>query len=134
MGFPIFPYTNFHDMNTDWILKTVKEMVQKVNEFAETLEPIPGEIEQLQTDLANLEKTLQDVIDGKYVANLIPALSEWIDNNLQQLLQRMVKYVFFGISQDGYFCAYIPKSWQFITFDTVMDSTSPLYGHLILKW
>lgn len=134
MGFPIWPYTNFHDLNADWILKQLKELSEQVEQFVETFETVPEQIQQLQKDLKNLEQTVQDIIDGKYVDNMIPALSEWIDNNLQQLVQRMVKYVFFGISQDGYFCAYIPKSWQFISFDTVMDSTSPLYGHLIMKW
>ena len=32
---PVFPYTNFHQLNLDWILKKVKELDTKVNEDIE---------------------------------------------------------------------------------------------------
>lgn len=35
--FPFFPYTNFHELNADWILKTVKQIGDSVSQFADNL-------------------------------------------------------------------------------------------------
>jgi hypothetical protein len=43
--FEQFPYTNTHDLNLDWILKTMRECVAQVVEFAKTLETIPATYE-----------------------------------------------------------------------------------------
>ena len=59
---------------------------------------------------------------------------QWANNNLPQIIAGIVKYVVFGLSRDGYFVAYIPESWDFIHFDTIMDGKSDLFGHLVLRW
>lgn len=35
--FPFFPYTNFHELNADWLLKTVKQIADSVSQFADNL-------------------------------------------------------------------------------------------------
>ena len=45
-----------------------------------------------------------------------------------------MKMVWFGLTQDGYFVAYIPDSWDEITFDTGMIYSEDSYGCLMLKW
>ena len=71
---------------------------------------------------------------------------EWIDNfdsNAEQVLKEIIDeyiatMVFFGITDDGYFVAYIPKSWKSITFNTTgLDIDLPIqpeYGHLVLSY
>lgn len=134
MGFPIWPYTNFHDLNADWILCQIQEFRTELDRMSNTILGNSDKMEQLQSDLDNLENTVNDIISGKYADEMIPGIENWINENLQKFVSNIVKYVFFGLSMDGHFVAYIPKTWNFITFDTIVDSTSPLYGHLILKW
>ena len=49
----------------------------------------------------------------------------------------MIKTVWFGLTDDGYFVAYIPESWQDVTFRTTdYDMTTelmPEFGHLVLQ-
>ena len=134
MGFPIWPYTNFHDLNADWILCQIREFKTELEAMSDTILGNSDKMTQLQTDLDNLENTVNDIISGKYADEMIPGIENWINENLQKFVSNIVKYVFFGLSMDGHFVAYIPKTWNFITFDTIVDSSSPLYGHLILKW
>ena len=68
-------------------------------------------------------------------------VQEWINNFdtsfIEEIINQYVKMVFFGLTQDGHFVAYIPDSWDEIVFSTSQydDFTSiePDYGHLILS-
>lgn len=91
-------------------------------------------ISDLQTLTQQIQQELQDILDGKAEGLYLTALKNYIDINLEAIVGRVVKFVSFGLSDDGYFMALIPSTWQFITFDTIMDPNSELYGHLTLTW
>ena len=105
--------------------------------------------------LCKVVKYINDLIDSdKEIVENIEALrsdmtvvQEWINSfNYEPLLktvEEMVqKYltvgVYFGLTDDGYFCAYIPRSWQNVKFNTTgLDIETPLqpeYGHLVLSY
>lgn len=90
--------------------------------------------DQVMEDINNLNAELEKVKNGDYVTLYLDSIIAWIDKNLQELVARIVKYVVFGLSSDGHFVAYIPETWDFITFDTILDANSDLYGHLVLQW
>ena len=91
--------------------------------------------------IAQLDKTVQKcyteiekLINGEYIETYVQALATWIDNNLQVMVSKIVKYVWFEINEDGYFIAWIPDTWDFIDFDTDMNPDSEDYGKLALLW
>lgn len=59
---------------------------------------------------------------------------KWIGDNIAILYQQLAKQVFFGLTSDGYFCAYVPDSWGDITFDTGAVCGTETYGRLILRF
>lgn len=71
----------------------------------------------------------------------LKVVQEWIDNFdtsfMEEIIAQYIKMVFFGLTEDGYFVAYIPDSWNEIQFSTSQydDFTTlePDYGHLILS-
>lgn len=73
-----------------------------------------------------------------YNGTLSPALEDslkiWINHNLEALIGDAIKTVHFGLTNDGYFCAWIPSSWSDVQFDTITDFDDPLYGHLVLMY
>lgn len=91
-------------------------------------------ISELQTEVNLLMSEFEKIKNGDYTSMYLESLAQWVDQNLQTLVARVVKYVFFGLSADGRFVAYIPSSWDFIQFDTDMNPESDYYGHLILRW
>lgn len=129
-----FPYTNFHDLNLDWILKMIKELAERTDSLEELVQELQKRLELTEEQVKDILAELEAIKDGKYMDVYIDALGKWIDKNLQQLISRIVKYVFFGLSEDGHFTAYIPDSWDFITFSTNMNFESDLYGHLVMSW
>ena len=67
-----------------------------------------------------------DFEDGRFI--------EWADKNLPAMVNEMVHFVWFGLTDSGRFCAYVPANWKWLTFDTGADITEPEYGHLIIKY
>ena len=59
---------------------------------------------------------------------------EWIANNLEWVFTHVAKQVYFGLTLDGHFIAYIPESWDDIIFDTGFVYGEDTYGRLILRW
>ena len=62
------------------------------------------------------------------------AISDWMVKDLPQIISAEMKMVFFGLTPDGYFCAWIPNSWQGIIFDTIADYLDENYGCLVLSY
>lgn len=59
---------------------------------------------------------------------------EWVNTNMTDIIHQMVRFVFFGIDDDGHFVAYIPASWDFLHFDTLLDPDKPGFGHLVVYY
>lgn len=116
------------------IYKYVEEMRKDVQHMGELLQKFDITLEEHDNAIKDLQNELEKIKNGEYMSVYIEALAKWIDENLQELVKKIVKYIFFGLTNDGYFCAYIPGSWDFVKFDTILEPTSPLYGHLILNW
>lgn len=125
-----YPYTDFHELNLDWIMKTVKELFEAVHQIDSWIDNHQAEYEQL--------KALYDqIIAGNFPPSIKQAFASWMNTNALDLVGEMVKLVIFNITDDGYFVAYIPEGWEDIIFGTTgLDVGIPGYdyGHLILSY
>lgn len=81
--FDTFPYTNFHELNLDWILSKVKEIqtdIDEINAWKETfsasinqqianlIEQVNTEFNQLKIDIENEFTTYRKETDDKFAA------------------------------------------------------------------
>lgn len=125
-----YPYTDFHELNLDWVLKTVKELFAAVQE-------IDGWMNQHQAEYEELKALYDDIIAGNFPDSIKQAFANWMSINALDLIGEMTKLVIFNITDDGYFVAYIPESWDDIIFGTTgLDTMIPGYdyGHLVLSY
>ena len=116
------------------LVSRTNEIVEEMKNYAEFFEEFQTTSDEIKRDMENIKSELENIKNGAYIEVYIDALGEWIDNNLQELVAKIVKFVSFGLTDDGYFVAYIPQTWDFIKFDTIVDTNNELYGHLILEW
>lgn len=114
----------------DYLNKTIAQM----NETGAIVDKHGVQIQQLEQDVCELFQEMEKIKNGEYVDLYLDSIKAWIDQNIQELVAGIVKYVVFGLTTDGYFAAYIPPSWDFIKFDTIMQQGNPLWGHLVLQW
>lgn len=124
-----YPYTDFHELNLSWVIKKIKELMARLD----TMEEWRREHEQQYAEL----KALYDaVMSGRFPPSITQAFHKWMSENALDLVGELVKMVFFGITQDGYFVAYIPESWEDIIFGTTGYDDFPPdfdFGHLTLS-
>lgn len=59
-------------------------------------------------------------------------IEAWINENMERIISMSIKQLYFGLTLDGYFVAYIPDSWDEIIFDTGAVYGTNEYGRLIL--
>ena len=101
----------------------------KVNEMVGDLNQL-NEWQQAQDEvMALLEQKVDDFIAGGYKEDFYEYAQAWLTDNIEQALARATRYVFFGLTEDGYFCAYVPAMWAFV-FDTDVNYDSENYGRL----
>lgn len=112
----------------------LNEMVENMEKYEQYLNEFDITYEQVLAAQKEIQKEIEKIKKGEYFDQYVGQLGSWIDNNLQLLVSKIVTYVTFGLTMDGHFAAYIPKTWDFLQFDTNMDPKSPLYGRLILSW
>ena len=79
--FENFPYTNFHEVNLGWVIKTVKELADQYGGVDEMLTEISAAVAGNTAAIASLNTRFQRLENGEYIENYIPALADWINNN-----------------------------------------------------
>ena len=80
------PYTNFHEMNLDWIVKKVAECVTQVTDIEKLVK------EALKAQDAKLEEQDADIKDlDNYVRNVMSTISENIEQITNDVLNKMIE-------------------------------------------
>lgn len=91
---------------------------------------------QINTNTEEIEKLAEEFDEfkeGAFDDYYEKVLSAWVDAHMPEIIRQAVKMVFFGLTSNGYFCAYIPESWSDLTFDTGAVYGRSDYGRLVLK-
>lgn len=85
-------------------------------------------------DVEQLKSEFEEFKESGFFDYYAEQLEKWINDNMERIISDAIKMCFFGLTLDGYFCAYIPKSWYGIIFDTIADYANENYGCLVLKY
>lgn len=106
------------------------KMVSKLICYADDLGIRTDELTEIYTQLANDFEAFKEHGFDDYYRETI---EQWVKDNIESLYALLVKQVWFGLTLDGHFVAYIPESWNDIIFDTGADYSLDTYGRLILR-
>lgn len=99
------------------------KVVTYLNNVIEGTNGVIDDVEELKNDLATVQNWINN-FDTKYAEKIIA--------------QYIATMVFFGLTDSGYFVAYIPENWESIKFGTTgLDVDAPIqpeFGHLVLLY
>ena len=119
----------------------VKSQEQRILNLFDLLNKLVCYAEQMgiqlnvsQDELEKLKAEFEKFQDSGFEDYYEKQLAQWIKDNAATLFQLLAKQVYFGLTDDGYFCAYIPDSWSDVTFDTGAVYGQADYGRLILRF
>lgn len=119
----------------------VKSQEQRILNLFDLLNKLVCYAEQMgiqlnvsQDELEKLKAEFEKFQDSGFEDYYEKQLTQWIKDNAATLFQLLAKQVYFGLTDDGYFCAYIPDSWSDVTFDTGAVYGQADYGRLILRF
>lgn len=99
----------------------LNEIITQQNTTGEAVESLQLAVDELNACCDEVKKTL----DGD------------LTDLMKDIIEKTVKMVFFGLTDAGYFVAFIPDSWDEITFETTgYDYMTSDYdfGHLVLSY
>ena len=137
---PFFGFTDFTPALPEfyWDVYSAEERIKEIclrlhkivsyaNMLADNINIDHALIDELQ---AAFSQFMESGFDDYYKAQV----ASWIEANFKQIMGGLVGHmVFFGLTEDGYFTAYIPEMWAFV-FDTDVDYGSDTYGCLEIKY
>lgn len=129
---PVIPKEYWNVYSQEQRLKVICETIDKIIAYANTLGiQINKNIDDIKALQDEFEKFKEGAFDDYYEQ----IIEKWVEQNMPSIIEQAIKMVFFGLTDDGYFVAYVPESWSDIQFDTGYDfDDKKTYMHLILKY
>lgn len=110
-----------------WLCRRLQKLIEYASEMGVQINLQGDAIEELY---AIFEEFKEHGFDDYYRAQI----EQWVKDNLGELWDMFAAQVFFGLTDDGFFCAYVPQSWNDVMFDTGAVYGKFDYGRLILRY
>lgn len=131
MSFFEFPHTRTYDSDLGWIIKDVKTADDVIKNILQW-------IEQTQPTIDDFHHMYEQIMSGDLPQGMIDGINKWMDENALELVGGMVRHVYFGLNDAGYFVVNIPTQWTELQFKTTgwdfETDLQPEYGHLCILY
>lgn len=128
--FEHFPYTNFQDLNLNTLLQNMTALLEK-------MKVLQQEVGGYEARIRSLEIYVDKLNRGDFSDSFLQSLYAWLEDHAPEIFYDAVKKVWFGLTDSGYFAAYVPDSWNDVQFNTtgydIFLDQQPEYGHLVLS-
>lgn len=112
-------------------IKTICVLLQKVIDYSDE---VAKQTNANTAEMDALRKLFDKFQESGFDDYYRKQIEEWVERNLWSLYQTFCKQLLFGLTDDGYFCAYVPEGWDDIEFDTGAVFDNQNYGRLILRY
>lgn len=121
----------------------VKSQEQRTHAMCELINKLICYSDMLGDKVSNDHDAIEELIeefnkfkDSGFLDYYEKQLEAWINAHMADIISMYVKQVFFGLTLDGHFVAYIPEgsAWEDVIFDTGAVYDLDTYGRLILYY
>ena len=109
-----------------FLCKRIQGLVEYASKMGTELNVQGDAIEELAQELADMSETFAEDFADYYKATIC----EWVNDHLDCIVGNAVRFVQFGLTDDGRLIATIPNNWDFLQFKTNMDADSEEFGKL----
>lgn len=109
-------------------------MVENYNAMVDATNQNTEDIEKLGHELEMLLQSYSDFLSGKVPQSYIEGISKWLDQNLQCVVNRTVKFFSFGVDDNGHVYVDMPNTWRWLKISWDMNYGTDTFGHIELNW
>lgn len=131
MSFFEFPHTRTYDSDLGWLIK-------KVNSYDEVIAALNTWIEENTPKIDDLMALYEMMLSGDLPEGIQNGINKWMSLHAYDLIGEMVKHVYFGLNNAGYFIVSIPEQWKELVFNTtgydINVAIQPDFGHLTISY
>lgn len=127
-------YNAINDRSMVWCQKVLPLVYEDSLSYYEQLCKIGDAIKDILADELLAQKDIESIkaellIVQQWIADFD---TSFIEKLVTDYIAKVIKTVWFGLTDTGYFFASIPNNWNEISFGTIQDGE--LYGHLTLSY
>lgn len=118
----LFPYTDFHDLNLDWILKQIKEFreeLAEIEDYGERITQLEVDTDKLERDLVTLDNAL------KAFENATRQTEERLQQQIRDNVTSINNVKSYAISIDNKYAGEIKR------VDSRVDNLVAAYAHVV---
>jgi hypothetical protein len=131
-GAPVIPQEYWNVYSSEQRIKAVCEWLEKIVEFLNGVD-IP-QTNQLLREVEALQAEFEKFQESGFYDYYADQIEKWIADNLIDVMRALLNQgIFFGLTEDGYFCANVLTQLT-IYFDTITDYSNNDYGRLVLNY
>lgn len=126
---PVVPKLYYEALSPEQRMKKLCEELHRLCDYANML----GININIDHELiAQLQRDFQTFLDSGFEDHYEEQIHAWVLEHMPDIIRDAIRMVFFGLTADGYFCAWIPDSWTDIWFDTGANYGRSDYGCLMI--
>ena len=109
-----------------FLCKRLQGLVEYASKMGVQLNLQGDAINELAEELAHLSEHFAEEFEDYYKNTIC----EWVNEHLDCVINNAVRFVQFGLTDDGRLIATIPNNWDFLQFKTDMNADNPDFGKL----
>lgn len=128
---PVLPKFYWDVYSQEERIKAICQHIDKIIAYANAM---GIQVNKNTDEIKKLIDEFDKFREGAYDDYYQEIINKWVENHMPEIMRQAIKMVFFGLTDDGYFCAYFPESWDDIEFDTSLVYGTKEYGRLQLKY
>ena len=137
------PFSGFTEFTTSipkiyWDTKSQEQRIHGICAMLDKLicytDNIADKVNINKEDIDELTEMFNQFIESGFDDYYAKQIEACVNKNVGFIFDKYVKQIYFGLTENGYFVAYIPDSWDDIIFDTGLEYGVDTYGRLIMRW
>ena len=131
MFFFKYPYTDAHELNLDFLLRSYKMLL-------DTLKELDTWVDNHEREYQELKQLVDDIEAGNLPDAVYQKLYDWMQQNAFDIIGTMIKFITVELNDSGYIVLKYPVQWDNIIFNTtgydINLALQPEYGHLCISY
>ena len=112
----------------------IKHICFEIDKLINYADSLGVQLNVTHDDVAELQQEFEKFKESGFFDYYAAQIEQWIRDNFNKIMKQILNQgIFFGLTEDGYFCANVAYQLTFI-LDTIADYSDVNYGRLTITY